>query len=69
MRFRNINFSVDHLQSGCSAACQTFSFSSACDEDDDEDNENQEQEGGENVDQWQEKMVSLVWQDNIDDSR
>lgn len=42
---------------------------SACDEDDNEDDEGQEQEGGEDVAQRQEKVVSLIWQNNVDDSR
>lgn len=37
------------------------------DEDDDEDDEDQQQEGSEDVAQRQEKVVSLVWQNNIDD--
>lgn len=40
-----------------------------CDEDDDEDDEDQQQEGSENVAQRQEKVVSLIWQNNIDDLR
>lgn len=48
---------------------QTFDFTSACDEDDDEDNEHQKQEGGEDVAQWQEKVMSLVGQNHIDDRR
>lgn len=48
---------------------QTFAFTSACDEDDDEDNEHQKQEGGEDVAQWQEKVMSLVGQNHIDDRR
>lgn len=39
------------------------------DEDDNEDDEDQQQEGSEDVAQWQEKVVSLVWQNKIDDLR
>lgn len=48
---------------------QTFGLVSVCDEDDDEDDEDQQQEGSENVAQRQEKVVSLVRQNNIDDWR
>lgn len=46
-----------------------FGSASACDEDDDEDDEDQQQGGGEDVAQRQEKMVPLLRQNNIDDSR
>lgn len=42
---------------------------SACDEHDDEHDEDQEQEGGEDVAQRQENLVSLVGQNNGDDLR
>lgn len=48
---------------------KTFGLVSVCDEDDDEDDEDQQQEGSENVTQRQEKVVSLVRQNNIDDWR
>lgn len=51
------------------AAVQTFGSASACDEDDDEDDECQQEEGGEDVAQRQEKVMPLVWQNDVDDSR
>lgn len=45
----------------------TFGLVSTCGEDDDEDDEDQQQEGSEDVAQRQEKVVSLVWHNHIDD--
>ena len=60
---------MNHKESDRDGAVQTFGSAPSRDEDDDEDNECQEQEGGEDVAQRQEKVVSLVGQDDSDDSR
>lgn len=48
---------------------RTFPFMPACDEDDDEHDDNQEQEGGEDVTQWHQNLVSLVGDYDGDDFR
>lgn len=59
-----------YQQSDGGVAAQTFGSTPARDQDDDdEDDEGQQQEGGEDVAQRQEEVVSLVGQNNIDDSR
>lgn len=65
----NINIFVRQLNVLIQKFPQTFGLVSMCDEDDDEDDEDQQQEGSENVAQRQEKVVSLIWQNNIDDLR
>lgn len=66
MRFKNTD--SERFTSN-QPSLQTFGCAPSYDEDDDEDDERQEQEGGEDVGQRQEKVVSLLGQDDRDDSR